>query len=177
MEDFVKLLLSGLLSGSVISAVIGIILYRRSKTIEAEVKHQFETQFALFQSKRIWKEQIVSELLGPLYMQFDRTKRAYDRWDGKNLYLEANIIREGNTVIRDLLLTKGHLVPPDLLEHAGKLIDHYDIWLEEFDKVRVKKESGEDVSFVFTYNFPRDSEKAFRESFRKIRSELYKLGE
>ena len=177
MEDFVKLLLSGLLSGSVISAVIGIILYRRSKTIEAEVKHQFETQFALFQSKRIWKEQIVSELLGPLYMQFDRTKRAYDRWDGKNLYLEANIIREGNTVIRDLLLTKGHLVPPDLLEHAGELIDHYDMWLEEFDKVRVKKESGEDVSFVFTYNFPRDSEKAFRESFRKIRSELYKLGE
>ena len=176
MEDFIKLFLSGLLSGGVIFAVIGIILHRRSKRIEAEVTHQFETQFSLFQSKRIWKDQIISALLGPLYIQFDRTKRAYDLWGGMNLYLEANIIREGNTVIRDLLLTKGHLTPPDFLEHAGKLIDHYDIWLEEFDRVSVKKESGEDIMFIFTYNFPRDSEKAFRESFRKIRGELYKLG-
>jgi len=164
-----------LLSGSVISAVIGTILVRRSKTIEAEVKNQFETQFALFQSKRIWKEQIVSELLGPLNMQFDRTKRAIDRWDGKNLYLEANIIRKSNTVIRDLLLTKGHLIPPGLYGHAGELIDHYDRWLEKFDMVRVKKESGEDVTFVFTYDFPREAEDAFRESFRKIRDELYTL--
>lgn len=108
-----------------------------------------------------------------MYIQFDRTKRAFDRWDGKNLYLEANVIREGNTIIRDILLTKGHLIPSDLLEHAGKLIDHYDNWLEEFDRVRIKKESGENVAFFFTYDFPRDSVAAFKESFRKIRDELY----
>ena len=176
MEDISNLILSGLLSGSVISAVTGIILYRRSKTIESEVKHQFQKQFTLFQSKRNWEEQTISELLGPLYIQFDRTKRAFDKWDGKNLYLEANVIREGNTVIRDLLLTKGHLIPPDLFEHAGKLIDHYDNWLEEFDRIRVKKESGENVTFVFTYDFPRDSVNAFKESFQILRGELYKPG-
>ena len=43
-------------------------------------------------------------------MQLERTKRAFARWNGKNLYLEAKIVREGNVTIRDLILTKGHLI-------------------------------------------------------------------
>jgi hypothetical protein len=43
-------LMSGLISGSVISGLIGLLLYRRTKQIEAEVKHHFEQQFALFKS-------------------------------------------------------------------------------------------------------------------------------
>ncbi|NCC77591.1 MAG: hypothetical protein EOM08_14300 [Clostridia bacterium] len=177
MNIFIQTLMSGLISGSVISGLIGLLLYRRTKQIEAEVKHHFEQQFALFKSQRQWEEQSVAELLGPLYMQFDRTKRASNRWDRKNLYLEANIILEGNRVIRDLLLTKGHLIPPHLLEHAGKLIDHYDGWIEEFDRVRVKKEAGEDVTFVFTYDFPRESETKFREAFRDLRDSLYRTNQ
>ena len=141
-----------------------------------KIKNQFEKQFSVFESERDWSEKVISELLGPLYIQFDRTKRASDRWDRKNLYIEANVIKEGNIVIRDILLTKGHLIPSNLLDNAGKLIDHYDNWLEEFEKVKVQRESGENVNFVFTYDFPRDSESAFREAFRDIRKTLYKLG-
>jgi hypothetical protein len=57
----------------------------------------------------------VAEQLVPINMQFEGTQRAFDRWQEKNLYLEAKNIREGNLWIRDALLKKGHLVPPDLL--------------------------------------------------------------
>ena len=65
-------------------------------------------------------------------------------------------------------------MPSELLDDTDKLIDHYDQWLEEFENVKARRESGENIDFVFTYDFPRDSEIAIREAFRKIRKELYK---
>ena len=91
-------------------------------------------------------------------------------------FLEASVMKEGNTTIRDLLLTKGQLIPSNLLDDAGKLIDHYDKWLEEFDSVKARRASGENVSFVFTYDFPRNSEKAFKEALKDIRKTLSKKG-
>ena len=140
------------------------------------IKIQFEKQFSAFESELNWSEKVVSELLGPLYIQFERTKRASDRWDKENLFIEASVIKEGNTTIRDLLLTKGQLILSNLLDDAGKLIDHYDKWLEEFDRVKARRASGENVSFVFTYDFPRKSEKAFKEALKDIRKTLSKKG-
>jgi hypothetical protein len=68
----------------------------------------------LFESSSVWKQKSVSQLLGPLYMQFDRTQRAYKCWDAKNLFLEGKVIRDGNLTIRDLLLCKADLIPPEL---------------------------------------------------------------
>ena len=50
-----------------------------------------------------------------MYMQLDRTKRAFDRYSGRNIYLEAKVLYVGNVTIRDLLLTKGHLIPANLV--------------------------------------------------------------
>jgi hypothetical protein len=119
----------------------------------------------------------LSQLLGPVFMQLDRTSRAFQRWKGKNLYLEAKVIREGNTTIRDLLLQKAHLIPPDLLDHAGKLIEHYDRWLEEYEKKRASENPDLESTFVFVgpegFPFPHQSEKAFKDSFSRIFKELY----
>lgn len=174
MEPLTQTIVSGLISGGLISVVAGFVLHSRSQRIEAEIKNQFQKQYDLFQSQRKWKEKSFEELLGPVYMQLDRTKRAFDRWKEKNLYLELNVIHKGNKTIRDLLLNKGHLIPTELTDHAGLLIDHYDGWLQRFDEVRVKKEAGEDVPFVFTYDFPGESAKAFRDAFHTRRTELYR---
>ncbi len=79
---------------------------------------------------------VLAELLQPILIQLDRTHAAFSRWTGKNLYLEAKIIREGNLAVRDLLISKAELIPADLVSHANKLIVHYDRWLEEFDRLR-----------------------------------------
>jgi len=166
-NSLLELITTAIISGGVVSAVVGILFKGFVTRIEAEVK-----------SHRSWKEESVSELLGPINMQFDRTKRAFDRWSKKNLFLEAKVVKVGNEKIRDLLLEKGHLIPPELLEDAGKLVEHYDVWLEKFEKQRQSESPDLDTSFVFVgpdgYPFPGKSEAKFKDKFSEYWSDLYK---
>jgi hypothetical protein len=177
MDNFLGSLLAGVVSGSVISTLLGVFLHRRAKSIEAEIKSQYDRSLAIFQSTRSWKERAVSELLGPIFIQFDRTERAFDRWQSKNLFLEAKVIMEGNLAIRDVLLMKSHLIPPALREDAGKLVEHYDRWLEEFQKIRSGEKPDLDTPFIFVgpqgYPFPKASEVRFKQAFNEMWAELY----
>lgn len=174
---FFHTLIGALLSSSVITLVGGVILQRTTERIAAEVRHQFEQTLLRYRSALQWKEQALSELLGPVVMQLDRTKRAFRRWEAHNLYVETTIIREGNQTVRDLLLAKGHLIPQDLLPDAGRLIEHYDRWLEEYDRVRSGDEPQLNAPFVFVgpegYPFPVDAEQRFRGRFHQLWQELY----
>ncbi len=67
-----ELITTPLISATVISAVIGLVFKGFLTKIEAEVK-----------SRRTWKEESVAELLAPINMQFDRTKRAFKRWSSQ----------------------------------------------------------------------------------------------
>jgi hypothetical protein len=173
MIETINTIVTALISAGIVSAILGFLLHRRTVHIEEEIKNQF----ALLQSRRAWKEQMVAELLGPLYIHFDRTKRAFDRWDAQNLYLEAKIIRDGNLAIRDLLIMKSHLIPKELRVDAGELIEHYDRWLEEFEKIRGREKPDLDTPFVFVgtqgFPFPHESERRFREGFTRLWDELY----
>lgn len=162
-------LLASLVSGAVIAAIGG-----------AWIKGRMDQQFLEFQSTHVWKEKCLSVLLGPMVMQLDRCQRAFDRWSEKNIYLEQKIIRVGNETIRDLLLTHGYLIPDDLMGDAGRLIEHYDRWLEEFDKVRGGAEPDLQQEFVFVgpkgFPFPKDAGTRFRERFRSMWKEVYGKG-
>ena len=162
-----ELVAAAVISAGVVSTVIGILFKGFVTRIETEIK-----------SHRIWKEKSVAELLGPVNMQLDRTKRAFERWSKKNLYLEAKVVRAGNEIIRNLLLEKGHLIPPELLEDAGKLVEHYDVWLEKFEKQRQSESPDLDTAFVFVgpdgYPFPIESEKKFKDKFSEYWNDLYK---
>ncbi len=96
MPGFFEVTIGGLLGSSLATAVLGALFLRRNKTVESEIKAHFDESLKVFESKRSWRQQALFELLGPLQMQFERTKRAFDRWDHKNLYLEAKVVREGN---------------------------------------------------------------------------------
>jgi hypothetical protein len=176
-SSFFQVTLGGLLGSSVATAVLGALFLRWNKTVESEIKSHFDQQFNIFQSTRMWQQQALAELFGPLVMHLDRTKAAFDRWDGKNLFLEGQVVRQGNQTVRDTLLNKGHLIPPYLIEHATRLIVHYDVWMEEFDRVRNSQSPVTDQSFVFVgpagYPFPREAEIKFKEEFARLQRELY----
>lgn len=165
-KGITQLLLAALISGTVVSAVMGIMFKSYLTKVEQEIK-----------SRRTWKEESVAELLGPVNMQLDRTNRAFGRWREKSVYLEAKIIKQGNETILDLLLTKGYLIPPELLQDAGQLIEHYDVWLEEFDRQRVATNPDLETPFVFAgplgYPFPRESADRFQAKFAEYWAELY----
>jgi hypothetical protein len=112
------------------------------------------------------------ELLRPLIVELDRTKAAFDRWSKKDESLESETIRDGNFKARALLREKGHLVPDSLREDQRKLILHYDQWLEEYDRVRVRKLTDPNQQFVFVFSFPSDSEHRFRERIGRLEQQL-----
>jgi hypothetical protein len=151
--------------GSVGAAIVG-----------ALIKRRVESALDIWRSRRNLDERSVAELLGPVYIQLVRTKRAFERWDGKNLFLEGQVIRAGNVAIRDLLLSKPHLIPPELRQAASDLILHYDVWLEEFDRQRGRPEAA-GPDFVFAgpqgYPFPTVAEAEFKLSFEDHWKRVY----
>jgi hypothetical protein len=168
--------LAAILSGGVIAAVMGILFAKRTEGLKAEV----QKSLSVFHSSLAWEEKSLSELLGPVCVHLDRTRRAFNRWSRKNLFLEAKIIREGNITIRDLLLSRYHLVPPQLREDAGHLIEHYDRWLEEYERIRESSKPELDAAFVFVgvgddpYPFPHDAEQHFKSAFEQGWKRLYR---
>jgi hypothetical protein len=196
LQTLVATLLGGFLSGSVVAGLMRMLFHqrteqisaevrqqfqRRTEQISAEVRQQFEQELLRYRSTMVWKEQVLSDLLGPVAMQLDRTERAFKRWKSRNLYIETKIIREGNKTIRDLLLSKAHLIPRDLLRDARRLVEHYDRWLEEYDRIRGGTEPQLDKPFVFVgpagYPFPSDAAQRFQERFEAIWTELYGTGD
>jgi hypothetical protein len=144
----------------------------------ALINIKLSTTLEVWRSKRSWEERAIAEMLGPIFLQLDRTRRAFDRWDKRNLFLEAEVIRVGNLAIRDLLLSKPHLIPPELHNEASELILHYDVWLEEFDRARAKHtEEKTDPEFVFVgpkgYPFPHHADEKFRSTFHNLWKKIY----
>ncbi len=177
MKSFKQLLFAGLLSGSVIAAVLGFLLNEQTTRVQEDVRSQFKTAFELFRSQHDWKKQSLAELLGPVNMQLRRTKLAFMRWDELNLYLEMTIIAKGNETVRDLLLTKGHLIPPELMDCASRLIEHYDVWIEKFERERKTQKPDLETKFIFAgpdgYPFPRECELKFRDKYQELWNEVY----
>lgn len=161
-----QLLLTAVISSSLITGLLSLAFTGWITSTQEEVK-----------SQRAWKEKSVAELLGPMSMELDRTKGALNRWTKQNLYIEAKIMKVGNEKIRDLLLSKGHLIPADLIPDANKLIEHYDVWLELYEKSRGGKEPDLKAEFVFAategYSFPKEAEAHFKERLRVYMKELY----
>lgn len=119
---------------------------------------------------------VLSELLAPMMIHFDRTKEAFQRWTSKNLHLESEIIRKGNQFIRDLLISKAHLIPQDLQKDASRLVVHYDAWLEEYELIRGGLEPDLETPFVFVgpkgFPFPTDAEESFRKRYEDLQNTL-----
>jgi hypothetical protein len=105
------------------------------------------------------------ELVRPLVLELDRTKDAFGRWTQQDLSLESETLREGNMRARSILRDKGYLVPDSLREDQKKLIFHYDQWLEEYDRIRVRKTADPETLRVLALRspFPKEAEQHFRE--------------
>jgi hypothetical protein len=69
------------------------------------------------------------------------------------------------------------LIPAQLLDDAGRLVEHFEVWLEEFERVRDEKKPELETPVVFAgpqgFGFPRQSEQKFIATFHSLRKEVY----
>lgn len=177
MDEILKLIIASVFSSAVAAAVISIIFKKKTERISNEIKNQFELLSMMQKTGHAWNEKAVSELYGPMNFQFARTKLAFSRYSGKNEYLEAKILKDGNEKIKNLILEKSYLIPPDLMEYGNKLVAHYDVWLEEYSKFREAENPTELKEFIFAgpngFPFPRDAEQKFKEKYADLWNKLY----
>lgn len=120
--------------------------------------------------------------LVPVVMHLDRTKRVASRYrtvtyaQKETGFFEAQLMRDSNGSIRELLLSNGHLLPEQLRRPAHLLVEHYDVWLRRFD-AKVAREgpnpkSTFDVGFA-EVKFPADAAQEFNTWYEALRKELY----
>ena len=138
-----------------ISGIIGFFFYKRESFFKKNLDHKHEA---------------LIDLLAPVRMLLLRSKIALKGYDANNTYRE-NILKECNEKIRDILLTKGHLIPTDLLDSSKDFISHYDDWLQHYNDLRIDKKDLQSP-FVFTYNFPAKAEQKFVDKYNTYRKEL-----
>ena len=159
-----------------ITGVVGYFAHQSQQNLSAKIEAASNRTEAAFRSRHEWKERCLAELLGPLVLRLGQTKRAFDRWKEPNLYLER-CVYEGNEASRRLLLEKAHLVPPHLRDDALELIEHFDVWMEEYQRVRGDTRAEESLPYVFVgpkgFGFPRDAERRFQEEFGRLWKEFY----
>ena len=116
---------------------------------------------------------LLSELMAPLKVNFHRSEDSFRRWHKQDLFLEE-IIHDSNLFARDLLTSKSHMIPTDLLPEASLLVDHYNAWLEEYDRVRPDGVRDPNEAFVFVgippinKPFPREASLKFISRFQEL---------
>jgi hypothetical protein len=177
MAGFWEITLGGLLGSGIATTIVGALLTSRIEGIKQAVAEEFDRRAG----RREYQQLALYELFGPVKMQLIRTSRAFRRWNGRDDFLEGQVVRSGNLAIRDLLLAKGHLIPADMLDHAAVLIEHYDAWLEKFDALRVQHQgTGAEATYVFVgpdgYPFPHAAEQAFLARAAALQHELFDIG-
>lgn len=123
-------------------------------------------------NERAAAESEYCQLLRPLIAELNRSKDAFDRWNERNLPLEHVVIRDANISARDLLRTNARFVSSDRAEAARLLIQHYDRWLVEYERIRGGPNPDTTTAFVFVgpegYPFPVEAAEVFRQRAAEI---------
>jgi hypothetical protein len=118
----------------------------------------------------IERKRVLLELLGPMMIHLDRTKDYFEVWSPRNTVLATSVIHDSNKAVRNLLMSHAELIPLDLVDDAIALVEHYDAWFVEYERVR----RARDTPYVFVgptgKPFPRESEARFRARYAELLS-------
>ncbi len=124
-----------------------------------------------------WKKKSYEELLAPLSLQFERSKNCYTRYLTNHHYLHAQTLKKANVEILRLLMEKSYLIPENLQNDALRIIDHLDVWFEQYEHLAKELNPHPNTPFIFdrpaeSIEFPKAAEKKFQEEKQKLKSEL-----
>ena len=111
----------------------------------------------LFQTFPVKNNEFVS-LLQSVVSHWQLSAKAYVEYmeNGKK-FRYAEMLKVHNTAVKKLLTDNMYILPENLKEDAGALIEHYTIWSGKWDDLKNKLNPAPDDEFVFEndHRFPR----------------------
>lgn len=180
MPEFLQQILGSTIVTAFFTAIIAYFFHKKTERHNSVIKREFEALSKKDNSYFEWRKNTV-ELLGQVYIHLNRLKLAFQNKYSKikeyDQFYEDEIILKSNQHIRDLLITNGHSLPPELLDEATKLIEHFDVWLTKYNQIRVlDKDTVTKQIYVGPdgFRFPENAEKMFKEKYVEMFNALHR---
>jgi len=123
------------------------------------------------------KEEQFIKLIAPVNFFLRLSGKAYANYIVNKIFLHAKRIRAANQKICRLLEEHPAYLPEELQEHAIELLNHYGIWLAQFEECLGEQPPKLSDIFVFQQidsqsAFPKMAEKHFLDYYEKMNKEL-----
>lgn len=123
------------------------------------------------------KEEQFEKLIAPVHFFMHLSRLAYSKYLDNKILLHASNIYSSNRKIRNLLESYPALLPAELFEDALSLLNHYGIWMSQFDEFKANHSFQLQDVFVFHQldnqsAFPKDAELHFFEYYNRLKKEL-----
>ena len=118
-------------------------------------------------------------LLKELYLLMQLSRIGYSKYLKNRVYLHALAIRNANRRIYELLISNLASLPAGLEKESLDLLNHYDIWMEQFRLFEKEKQPAAGDEFVFHHiddqcAFPREAEKKIFDYYLTVNTQKEK---
>ena len=125
----------------------------------------------------VTREEQFTRLIAPVCFFLQLSAKAYSKYVSNRIFLHARNIRSANEKICQLLNEYPAYLPEALIHDAMELLNHYGIWMAQFDECRNENNPRLGDPFVFHQlddqsAFPRSASQHFIEYYEKMKAEL-----
>lgn len=181
MGDLFQTILGSSIVTTIFTSAIAYYFHKRTERANSEIKREFDRISQIQNTDFEWKKR-TTELLGQVYIHLNRSRIAFENTYSKlkeyNSIFEDEVVYTSNKKIRDILLENGNYLPPELLDEASKLIEHYDAWLIKYLKTR-KVNNDTTTIHIYVgpdgYKFPRMAEGLFKAKYEEMFQEIRRI--
>lgn len=90
------------------------------------------------------------QLVRAILFQMERSQRAYDQYRKNRVYLHACNIYKGNCKVVELINAACGSLEEPLRGHLLDLLEHLDVWMEQFRHLEKDLHPGADTEFIFS---------------------------
>ncbi len=123
------------------------------------------------------KEEQFTRLISPVNFFLHLSRRAYAKYLVNKIFLHAKNIRTANEKICSLLEEFPALLPEELFDDAIELLNHYGIWMAQFDAYETQQQPRLEDLFIFHHidsqsAFPKESEQHFFDYYNQVKKEI-----
>lgn len=125
----------------------------------------------------VTREEQFIKLISPVNFFLHLSRRAYAKYLVNKIFLHAKNIRAANDQVCLLLEQSPALLPDELFDDAIELLNHYGIWMAQFDAHEKELQPKPGDLFIFHHidnqsAFPKESEQHFFEYYNQVKKEF-----
>jgi len=117
------------------------------------------------------------QIVLPLYLLMQLSIKAYKKYMQNKIYLHALVIMSSNIKVYNFIINHIGEIPEPIQDDALELVNHYDIWMTQFNAFEADKKPSLNDDFIFHHldqqsAFPRQAEQNIFTYYHQLKSSI-----